>query len=113
MNELENKTSDCCSDLDGVVRENPTRAILLAVGVGVVIALVVRALQPPPKHRAARLLEDLREQLSDLAEPAYRRASGLASNGASLVQDGVDQFSNLHLDRTFNSVTRKLRNLFR
>lgn len=113
MNELENQTSDCCADLEGVVRENPTRAILFALGAGVAIALVVRALQPRPEHRAARLLDDLREHLTGLADPAYRRASGLASNGASLVQDGVDHLSNLHLERTFNGVRRRLRTLFR
>lgn len=112
MNELENQTSDCCTDLDGIVRENPTRAILFALGAGVALALVVRALQPRPQHRAARLLEDLRERLADLADPAFRRASGLASNGASLVQDGVDQFSGLHLERRLNGVTKRLRNLF-
>ena len=113
MNEFENQTSDCCTDFDGVVRENPTRAILFALGAGVALAFVVRALQPRPQHRAARLLEDLRERLGDFADPALRRASGLASNGASLVQDGMDQFSSLHLDRTLNGVTKRLRNLFR
>ena len=112
MNELENQTSDCCTDLDGIVRENPTRAILFALGAGVALALVVRALQPRPQPRAARLLEDLRERLADLADPAFRRASGLASHGAGLVQDGVDQFSSLHLDRTLNGVTKRIRNLF-
>ena len=110
MNEPENQTSLCCNDMDGMVRENPTRTILLAVGAGLALALIVRALQPRPvENRAARLLEDLRERLSDLAEPAHR----LASNGAALAQNGVDQFSNLHLDRTLNSMTGKLRKLFR
>lgn len=114
MNESETQTSPCCNDMDGMVRENPTRAILLAVGAGLAIALVVRALQPRPvENRAARLLEDLRERLSDLAEPAHRRATAIANNGAALAQNGVDQFSNLHLDRTLSSVTGKLRNLFR
>ena len=114
MNEPENQTSLCCNDMDGMVRENPTRTILLAVGAGLALALIVRALQPRPvENRAARLLEDLRERLSDLAEPAQRRASALASNGAALAQNGVDQCSNLHLDRTLNNVTGKLRKLFR
>ena len=114
MNEPENQTSVCCNDLDAVVRENPTRAILLAAGAGLAIAFLVRALQPRPvENPAARLLEDLRKRLSDLAEPAHRRASAIASNGAALAQDGVDHFSNLHLNRTLNNVTGKLRKLFR
>ena len=114
MNEPEYQPSVCCSDLDGIIRENPTRAILLAVGAGLALAFVVRALQPRPvENRAARLLEDLRERLSDLAEPAQRRASTLASNGAALAQAGVDHFSSLHLDRSLSNATGKLRKLFR
>ena len=114
MNETETQPTACCSDMDGMVRENPTRSILLAVGVGFVIALLVRALQPRPvENRAARLLEDLRGRLDDLAAPAHRHVSTLAGNGAALVQNGVDHFSNLHLDRTLHNVTGKLRKLFR
>ena len=111
MNELEHQTSDCCADLDAFVRENPTRAIIFAAGAGLALALLVRALQPrPAEHRAARLLEDLRERLAD---PALRRASGLASDGASLLHEGVNRFSGLHLDRKLHRATDRLRNLFR
>lgn len=114
MNELENNNSECCAELDSVVRENPTGAILLAVGAGLALAFVVRALQPrPAEHRAARLLDDLRERLSGLADPALRRASGLASDGAGLLHDGADHLASLHLDRKFNRVTDRLWNLFR
>ena len=113
MNEIENNVNEHDAAFDGAIRDNPTRAILAAVGVGIAIALVVRALQPRPvEQRAARLLEDLRERLQDLADPAYRRASRLASNGASVVQDGVDHLSGLHLDRAFNRFSSRLRNLF-
>lgn len=119
MNEPENydpesQTPTCCADVDSMVRENPTRSILLAVGVGVVLALIVRALQPRPvENRAARLLEDLRERLGDFADPAYQRASGLASNGAALARNGADHLSNLHLDRTLHRVAGKVRKFFR
>lgn len=114
MNEFENTNSDCCAELDSAVRENPTGAILLAVGAGLALALVVRALQPRrTEHRAARLLEDLRERLNDLADPALRRASALASNGAGLLHEGADHLSGLHLDRKLSRVTDRLWNLFR
>lgn len=114
MNELENETAACCADLDATVRENPTKAILLAVGAGLALAFVVRALQPrPPEHRAARLLADLRERLSGLADPALRRASGLASDGASLLHEGADHLSGLHLDRKLHRARTRLRNFFR
>ncbi len=114
MNEPENQTAFCRNDVDSMVRKNFTRAILVAVGAGLALAFVVRALQARPvDNRTARLLEDLRERLSDLTEPAGRPASALASNGAAFAQNGVDRFSNLHLDRTLNSVTGKLRKLLR
>lgn len=114
MNELENGTSHYGAQMDGIVRENPTRAILLGLGAGLAVALIIRALQPRPhQNRAARLLDDLRERLNDLAEPAYRRASGLADDGASLVHAGAAQLSNLHLDRRLHRATSKFRSLFR
>lgn len=114
MNEFENKNSVCCSELDSAVRENPTGAILLAVGAGLALAFAVRALQPRrAEHRAARLLDDLREHLNGLADPALRRASALASDGAGLLHDGADHLSSLHLDRKLSRVTDKLWNLFR
>jgi ElaB/YqjD/DUF883 family membrane-anchored ribosome-binding protein len=114
MNEFEPESYDRPDELENMVRENPTRAIVFALGVGMIIALIVRALQPPPpKARALRLIEDLRDQLSDLADPAYRRARGLASNGASLVEEGVDRLSDLHIDRKLNKMAGRLRKLFR
>lgn len=114
MNDLENCDSDYGANLDVTIRDNPTRAIAIAVGAGVALAFLVRALQPRPvEHRAARLLEDLRDRLDDLADPAYRRVSGLAKNGASLMRDGADHVSHLRLDRTINRLTSNLRNLFR
>lgn len=114
MNELETNPPTYGAQLDGLVRENPTQAILWAVGAGVAIACLVRALQPrPAEHRAARLLEDLREQLSSLALPAYREGRGLANNGANFVKDGTAQLANLRFDRTLGSPAAKLRKLFR
>ncbi len=114
MNELEKQTASSYSDVNSMVRENPTCSILLAVGAGLAVALIVRALQPRPReYRAALLLEDLRERLGDLAGPAHCRADALAKNGAALAQNGIDQISNLHLDRTLNNITGRLRKLFR
>ena len=114
MNELENETSHYGTQMDGIVRENPTRAILLGLGAGFAVALIIRALQPRPHHNhTTRLLEDLRESLRDVADPVYRRASSLTDNGASMVHDGATQLSNLHLDRRLRSATSKLRSLFR
>jgi hypothetical protein len=114
MNELDTETSDFGDQLDVIIRENPTKSILWALVVGVAIAFVVRALQPrPAEHRAARLLEVLREQLVGLAQPAIRRANALGSNGASLAHDGLAHLYHLRLDRPFDSVTSKLRSLFR
>ncbi len=113
MNGLDAETSDRGSQLDGIVRENPTQAILWALGAGFVLAWAFRALRHrPAEHRASRLLENLREQLGGLAQPAIRRASAAAMNGADLAHDRATHLSK-NLDRHFDSVTSKLRGLFR
>lgn len=102
------------SQIDQVVRENPTYAILGALGVGVALGLLVRTLfPPPPENRAVSLLEDIQERLADIAEPAYRRVSSVAEEGADAVRKGVDRLGDLHLERSIGSLGRRFRNLFR
>lgn len=106
--------STCTSQIDEVVRENPTYAILGALGIGVALGLLVRSLVPAqPENRALSLLEDIQERLADLAEPAYRRVSSVAEEGADAVRKGVDRLGDLHLERSIGSIGRRLRNLFR
>ncbi len=113
MNDSNDLNSTCCSGLDDAVRENPTRSIVCAVGAGLLLGLLVRGFHHrPPEARAARLLDELRERIENLAEPASRRARSLAKKGASLVEDGSDEIDDLHLDSKVKGLTRKLRDLF-
>ncbi len=99
--------------VDERVRENPTQAILIALGVGVVLGVLVKMLQPRPEEsRATRLLNEIQDRLHELTDPAFQKMSSLASNGADLVKEGMDQVSDLHLNRTANRLRRRLRKLF-
>ncbi len=99
--------------VDERVRDNPTQAILIAVGIGVVLGVLVKVLHPRPEEsRATRLLHEIQDRLHELTDPAFQKVSSLASDGADLVKDGIDLVSDLHLDRTANRLKRRLRNLF-
>lgn len=112
MNEFDIEPPDRSAQLDDLVRDNPTQSILWALGAGLALAFVVRALRHRPvEDRATRLLEDLREQLGS-ARPALRRASALASKGVSLAHTGAAQLPH-NLERHFESVKGNLRHLFR
>jgi ElaB/YqjD/DUF883 family membrane-anchored ribosome-binding protein len=102
-------TTDYAAQVDDCVRENPTRSLLIAAGIGLAIGVAVRAMQPrSTSSRASRLLEDLQDRLHELSD----RASSLANNGSGLVADGVDRVRDLRLDRKLNSLSRRVRSLF-
>lgn len=110
MNEYQpTPTTDYAAQVDDCVRENPTRSLLIAAGIGLAIGVAVRAMRPrSASSRASRLLEDLQDRLHDLSD----RASSLANNGGGLVSDGVDRVRDLHLDHKLNSLGQRVRNLF-
>jgi len=102
-------TTNYASQVDDCVRENPTRSLLIAAGIGLAIGIAVRAMQPQSaSSRAQRVLEDLQDRLHDLTD----RAASLANNGSGLVSDGVDRVRDLRLDRKLNSLSQRVRNLF-
>lgn len=97
-----NEAPECCQPFDDCVRENPTRAIVIALGIGLAIGLVIRALQPPPPTtRAARLIEDLQDRLH-----------GLSDRAASMAGTGVDRVRDLGLDRSVRSLSQRFLGLF-
>ena len=97
--------------VEDYVRKNPLNALCLAAGLGLAAVVLVRALTPPPppRNRAVQLLEDIQQRLYELAQPAYERGAGLLDEGAHAVSKTVD---GLHLDRTYDKVSRGLRSLF-
>ena len=109
LNEPIAAAADCCAEVDQCVRRNPTSAILCALGVGLVIGLLVRALrpEPTPQHRVVRLLEDLEDRLRDAAGPVLRKASALASDGLEAAHHGGSRAESLLAD-----ATRRVRRIF-
>jgi hypothetical protein len=88
--------------LERCVQQHPGVTLLAAAGLGIIATLVVRALSPaPPRHRAAQLLEDIQERLSEIAE-----------GGAKSLGQGVDHISDLHLERKLGRLSHGIKNLF-
>jgi hypothetical protein len=84
------------------IRQHPGGTLLVAAGLGIVAVLLARALTPaPPRNRALRLLEDIQERLTSLGE-----------EGAHAVGRGMDSLGEIHLDRSFDKLSRKFKSLF-
>jgi ElaB/YqjD/DUF883 family membrane-anchored ribosome-binding protein len=107
------RMADCGAEMDDRVRRNPGTALLIAAGAGLAIGLIVRALrpEPTPRNRAMQLLKDLEARLRDVTEPALRKAGEMASDGASVVQDGLHNGS-VGLKRAFHDARKRVVNLF-
>ncbi len=88
--------------MERCVQQHPGATLLAAAGFGILAMLTVRALTlPPPRHRAAQLLEDIQQRLSEIAD-----------SGAQSVSRGVDQLGDLHLDRKLGRLSHGIKNLF-
>ena len=87
--------------------------MLIAVGAGLAIALIVRALrpEPTPQHRITRMLEDIQRRVRDVAGPAFHKAGELASESAEAVSDGWHT-GGARLGRFFRDGRKRLRHLF-
>jgi len=84
------------TQLERLIRRHPLGAAMAAVGLGCAIGVISREwLSPPPspKQRAVQLLEDIQNQLMELAHPAYDRASDLADEGISSLKRGMQSVS--------------------
>lgn len=114
MNLPSSPVSECASQFDRMARENPARAALIALGLGVAAGLLVRALRPRPSaNRAARLLGDIQDRLHDIAAPLHRQTEDLVECGVSTARSGVAHLHDLHLDRGIRTFVRRFKNLFR
>ena len=84
------------------VRQHPGGTLLLAAGLGIAAVLVARALTPaPPRNRALCLLEDIQQHLAHLA-----------TQSGHAVDKGVDSLGAMHLDRSFDKLSRRFKKLF-
>ncbi len=87
--------------LDDCVRKNPLGTLLAAAGVGIATVLLTRALTPTPQHRAVRLLEDIQDRLSDLAEES-----------ASVFGRGADYVHDLNIEGSLSKAGQRIKKLF-
>ena len=106
------QSSTCCASLEERVRENPACAIFTAMGIGIALALVVRALrQPePPRSHVKQLLEDIQERLHDLTDPALSRLNEFAGDSTAALKKGVHQVDGIH--KNLRSLGCRLGKLF-
>lgn len=100
-------------EIDQYVRRNPTATFLMVAGIGLGIALLIRAIRPEPtaRDRAERLLEELEDRLRDAISPVIRQASSAASNGADAVQRGVHG-GELKIERFIRDARKQVRRFF-
>lgn len=102
----------CCASLEDRVRENPLQALLAAFGIGLVIAILIKSLQPAPKPRSQvkQLLEDIQERLHGLADPAIDRLHDLADESSEVLKKSAAHVNGIH--ENLRSLGNKLRGIF-
>lgn len=77
------------------LRENPTGAILTAVGIGLAIGLIIRAAQPKaPASRVQAILEDIEDRIKELKGPVVRKATALADDGVNMLHSATKRLEN-------------------
>lgn len=105
--------AECCADLDAHVRSNPGTALLIAVGTGLAIGLLVRALQPEPtpQHRTLQLLKDAECRIRKLTGGALQKAGEFASDEAHTMQEHL-QSGGAGLARMFRDARKRVEKLF-
>lgn len=102
------------SKLNRFAHANPTRTLLVAIGCGLAVGVLVRALQPRISgSRAAHLLADVQDRLHGIAAPIQRQVDHMVERGVSTTRNGAAHFHDLHLDRGFRKLGRQFKNLFR
>lgn len=99
-------------DLEPACSDRAT-TLLLALGAGLAIGLIIRALRPEPSRteRLAHLLADLEHRVRDTTRPALRRATSYASDGTGAVREGLHTGEAL-VNRCWRGTVRNVRNLF-
>lgn len=109
---IASSAAECCAEMDQCVRRNPAAAILIAMGAGLAIAVLVRALrpEPTPRQRLTHMIDDIEQRLRDAASPLLRKASGLAGDGAEALRDRAHD-GEAWAERLLRDATRRVRRL--
>lgn len=104
-----NSASEACAEMDRRVRRNPGTALMIAVGAGLAIGMLVRAMrpEPTPQDRLARILEDVEDRLREVTGPVIRRASSLANDGLEAAHH-----TGAHAESILSDAVRRVRRMF-
>jgi hypothetical protein len=116
MNEKNNRTPECCcKELKDYAQENPLHVVLAALGLGLLIALIVRPRKVVRAElRALHLLEDIQHRVKEIAEPAYHRAVTAAEKSAAAFKEkAAEQLDDLDIPASLCTLKRKIRHLFK
>ena len=105
--------TECCRDMDACVRRHPATSLLAAVGAGVVIALIVKALrpEPTPRQRIATLLADLEDRMREESAPAMKSAKKFFADSADTLSDGLHE-GEARVERVVRDAGKRLRKFF-
>lgn len=108
-NSTTNVVAECCDEMDQYVQRNPGVSVLAAVGVGLALGLLVRALRPDPapQNRIARMLGDFEHNFRDVTAPVLRKMSSLASDGLDAAQEGGSRAKHF-----FSDASKRVRGIF-
>lgn len=86
--EAKERTQDLVHQTDRYIRANPVPAVLAALGIGFLIGLLTRLVEPAPKRDPwQETLEDLRAALATGA----KRGKKVYAKSADVVRDAVEQ----------------------
>lgn len=105
--------NECREEVNRQIQQNPTTAILIAVGVGFAAAALIRALRPEPEPatRLSRLLEDIQDRLRETSPAIRRTGARAATEAAHAIRDGVHE-GEVRVERILNQAGKRLRSLF-
>ena len=82
------RAQDLLRETDNRIRANPVPAVLTALGIGFVIGLLTRYVEPTPKREPwQEALDDIRNALASGA----KRGKKVYANSADAVRDAVEQ----------------------
>jgi len=86
--EAKERAQSLLHETDTCIRANPIPAVLAALGVGIVIGLMSRLLEPPRRREP---LHDALDELSSLLASSAKKGKAAYEHSADVVRDAVEQ----------------------
>jgi len=110
MNEFSHSDMEYGNPVAKSARPNAGTNLLIALGVGLIVAALVQALRPAPKpqQRLARLLEDMEENLREVSAPALNRVGSFATEGAEALTGSLHR-GEAQVEKFLRNAAKRLR----